>query len=298
VVVGLTLADNLPDETVRALGLSTTEPVLEPLLLRLFLLLLLTVCCYGLQILLEREQRKVEEAQEFTAREVQLRSAGRLAAEFAHQIKNPLAIINNAAFSLQRALKEGRPDTAAQIGIIQEEIARCDRSITQIMDYAQLTEGRLEKLNLVEELDKAIEQVFPAAASQGLCVERRYSRKLPPMLMQRQHLSEILVNLLQNAREAMKDSGTVTVQAQTQPDRSVEITITDTGVGIPADKLERVFEAYYTTKEKGSGLGLAIVKHDVELYGGTIRVESGTGKGARFVLEFPAKMLIKLTRPI
>lgn len=298
VVVGLTLADNLPDETVRALGLFTTEPVLEPLLLRLFLLLLLTVCCYGLQILLEREQRKVEEAQEFTAREVQLRSAGRLAAEFAHQIKNPLAIINNAAFSLQRALKEGRPDTAAQIGIIQEEIARCDRSITQIMDYAQLTEGRLEKLNLVEELDKAIEQVFPAAASQGLCVERRYSRKLPPMLMQRQHLSEILVNLLQNAREAMKDSGTVTVQAQTQPDRSVEITITDTGVGIPADKLERVFEAYYTTKEKGSGLGLAIVKHDVELYGGTIRVESGTGKGARFVLEFPAKMLIKLTRPI
>jgi signal transduction histidine kinase len=118
------------------------------------------------------------------------------------------------------------------------------------------------------------------------------------MLMQRQHLSEILVNLLQNAREAMKGSGTVTVQAQTQPDRSVEITITDTGVGIPADKLERVFEAYYTTKEKGSGLGLAIVKHDVELYGGTIRVESGTGKGARFVLEFPAKMLIKLTRPI
>jgi len=115
--------------------------------------------------------------------------------------------------------------------------------------------------------------------------------------MQRNHLSEILVNLLQNAREAMRGSGTVTIQAHPRPDRSVEITVADTGVGIPADKLERVFEAYYTTKEKGSGLGLAIVKHNAELYGGRVRAESETGKGTRFVLEFPAKTLIKLAGP-
>ena len=76
----------------------------------------------------------------------------------------------------------------------------------------------------------------------------------------------------------------------------VEVTIRDDGPGIPADKQEKIFEAYYTTKEKGTGLGLATVKHNVELYGGSVRVESGLGKGARFILVFPAKALIKLAR--
>lgn len=297
VVAGLTLAQNMDDETLRMMGLSSAGTAAEPLVLRVSLLLLLALCCYAVQILVERERRLVEETREFTAREVQLRSAGRLAAEFAHQIKNPLAIINTTVFSLQRAVKEGRSDVAPQLEIIQEEVERCDRSITQIMDYARLTEGRIEKLNLIEELDNAIQQVFPAAASQDFKVERRYSRNLPPMLMQRRHLSEILVNILQNAREASGSVGNITVHAQSRPDRAVEIIIADSGPGIPADKLERVFEAYYTTKEKGSGVGLSIVKHDVELYGGTVRAESEAGKGARFILEFPAKTLIKLTRP-
>jgi signal transduction histidine kinase len=295
VVVGLTLADNLPDETVRALGLFTTEPVLEPLLLRLFLLLLLTVCCYGLQILLEREQRKVEEAQEFTAREVQLRSAGRLAAEFAHQIKNPLAIINNAVFSLQRSVRDGKTTIAPQIEIIQEEVAHADRVITQIMGYAQLSEGHVEKLNVIEELDRAIAQVFPPAVPTGIKIHREYGHGFPPLLMQRGHLSEILVNLLKNAGEALGETGNVFVAAGCDRNHSVEISVRDTGSGIPPDKIERVFEAYYTTKERGTGLGLAIVKHNVELYGGSVCVESELGKGSNFTLIFPAKALMKLS---
>jgi len=70
--------------------------------------------------------------------------------------------------------------------------------------------------------------------------------------------------------------------------------VRDEGPGVPPDKKERIFEAYYTTKEKGTGLGLAIVKHNVELYGGAMRVESELGKGARFVVLFPAKALMKI----
>jgi signal transduction histidine kinase len=76
----------------------------------------------------------------------------------------------------------------------------------------------------------------------------------------------------------------------------VEVTVRDTGPGIPPDKIERIFEAYYTTKERGTGLGLAIVKHNAELYGGHVRVESELGKGAQFTLLFPAKTLIKLEK--
>jgi len=73
----------------------------------------------------------------------------------------------------------------------------------------------------------------------------------------------------------------------------VEISVADDGPGIAPHLVERIFEAYYTTKTKGTGLGLAIVKHNVELYGGTVRVESVLGKGARFTLNFPAKTLMK-----
>ena len=230
-------------------------------------------------------------------REGQLRSAGRVAAEFTHQIKNPLAIINNAAYSLQRAIKQNKPVSPDQIQIIQEEVEHSDKIITQIMGYAQLSEGHVERLNLVEELEKALAQVFPPAAGYPVHVHRDYPDEFPPMFMQRRHLADTFVNLLQNARDALGEKGgNVFVWARCQSDYSVEVSIRDDGPGIPPDKQEKIFEAYFTTKEKGTGLGLASVKHNVELYGGTVRVESALGKGARFVLLFPARALIKLAR--
>jgi len=260
-----------------------------PDLPKLFTLWLLTACCYGVQVLAERQRRALEETREFAMREGQLRSAGRLAAEFAHQIKNPLAIINNAAFSLQRALRSDNPGTIQQVAIIQEEVVRADRVITQIMGYAQLSEGHVEKLNVIEELNRAIAQVFPSVVPTGIQVHREFGRGFPPLLMQRGHLSEILVNLLRNAREALVEKGNVFITADCHRDHSIEISVRDDGPGIVPDKIERIFEAYYTTKERGTGLGLAIVKHNVELYGGKVRVESELGKGAKFTLIFPAK---------
>ncbi|MGO9584864.1 MAG: two-component system sensor histidine kinase NtrB [Limisphaerales bacterium] len=289
VALDFSVAQNLDEFTRRALDMASREDLGEPFVLRLAVLLLTTVCCYGAQVLWEHQRLAAEEAEEFAAREGQLRSAGRLAAEFAHQIKNPLAIINNAAFSLQRALRDARTEVAQQIGIIQEEVARADRVITQIMGYAQLSEGHVEKLNVVEELNRAMAQVFPSVVPTGIQVHREFGRSYPPLLMQRGHLSEILVNLLKNAREALVEKGNVFVAADCHRDHSIEISVRDDGPGIAPDKIERIFEAYYTTKERGTGLGLAIVKHNAELYGGKVRVESELGKGAKFTLIFPAK---------
>ena len=308
----LLLENAYPSELVQSQGKNASAPRVilvptppvepfespaEPFILRIVVLWLFTACCYGVQVLAARQQVAEEEQKEFIARTEQLQAAGRLAAEFAHQIKNPLAIINNATFSLRRALKEGRSDVAEEIRIIQEEVERSDQIVTQIMGYAQLSEGRVEKLNVVEELDRAIEQAFPSAVDGKIKVQRNYAPDFPPLLMQRRHLSEIFVNLLQNAREVLGAGGEVSVTAVCRSDYSVEVTISDSGPGIPADRLEGVFEAYYTTKEKGTGLGLAIVKHNVELYAGSVRVESELGKGARFILTFPAKTMVQLTKP-
>jgi signal transduction histidine kinase len=293
-VLDIFVATDLDVSTLQALHLIPHENLGQPFVLRLMVLWLTTISCYGAQVLLERQWLAAEEAEEFATREGQLRSAGRLAAEFAHQIKNPLAIINNAAFSLQRALRDGKPEAAQQIEIIQEEVSRADRIVTRIMGYAQLTEGRVEKLNVIEELNRALAQVFPPAVPTGIRVHREFDQTFPPLLMQRGHLSEIFANLLKNAREAVGESGNVFITADRHRDHSVEISVRDDGPGIPPDKIGRIFEAYYTTKEHGTGLGLAIVKHNVELYGGTVRVESGLGKGATFTLNFPAKTLMKL----
>jgi signal transduction histidine kinase len=208
-VIAIQVAATLPEGSREESGLAAVGNPAEPLLLRLVLLLLMTVCSYGVQVLLERQRRVEEVAREVAVREGQLRSAGRLAAEFAHQIKNPLAIINTAAYSLQRALKDDKAGAGGQIEMI---------------------------------------------------------------------------------------GGNVFVHARCRDDLAIEVSIRDDGPGIPPDKQGKIFEAYYTTKHKGTGLGLATVKHNVELYGGTVRVESELGKGARFILIFPARTLMKLAK--
>ena len=293
VFMDVRITANLDETTSRALDLSAHDVIGEPFVLRMLVLWLTTITCYGVQAFLERQRLAEEEMVEFAARENQLQSAGRLAAEFAHQIKNPLAVINNAAYSLRRAL--GGADIAAgqQIEIIQEEVARADRVITQVMGYAQLSEGRVEKLDVIEKINQSVELVFPAAVPTGIKVTKKFAEHFPPLLMQRAHLSEILVNLLQNARDALGAQGNILIEAVVRRDHAIEISVADDGPGIAPDKLERIFEAYFTTKEKGTGLGLAIVRHNVELYGGTVRVESVLGNGAKFTVIFPAKALPK-----
>jgi len=266
----------------------------EPFALRIFVLWLLTLCCYGVQVLLRKQHLAHDEGREFTARQKQLQSAGRLAAQIAHQLKNPLGIINNAAFSLQKTFREAQDGTRQQIGIIREEVQRADKIITRLMGYSQLAEGKVEKLNMPEALDRAIYEVFPRGAAYETVVVKDLSESLPPLLMQRGHLSEILINVLTNAREALRGKGKITVTARSGTDDVITVTVADNGPGIPPDHLDKVFEAYFTTKDKGTGLGLAIVKHNVELYGGSVRVESELGKGTRFILNLPTRTFMKL----
>jgi signal transduction histidine kinase len=275
-------------------GNPTVRHPAEPFLLRLIILLLWSACCCVLQALIDRQRAAEEEAREHASRSDQLRSAGRLASEIAHQIKNPLGIINNAAYALQCAIQESKGDPLQQVQIIREEVARSDRIITELMGYAQLAEGKVERLEINEELDHALAEVFPRGIQHNIKIDKDYESSLPVLLMQRRHLSEVLVNLIQNAREAFTRRGRLAIRTRLGPDSSVIVTIADDGPGISPTKLGRIFEPYFTTKEKGSGLGLSIVKHNVEMYGGTVEVQSELGKGTRFVLHFPTRTFMKI----
>jgi signal transduction histidine kinase len=192
-------------------------------------------------------------------------------------------------------VKEGKTITQ-QIRIIREEVERSDRIITELMGYARLSEGQVEKLDVSEELDRAIEQVFPPGAKYDVVIRRKYGAALPPLLAQRGHISEVFVNILHNSRDALDGKGEINITANYAEDYSIVVTISDNGPGIPADKQAKVFEPYFTTKEKGTGLGLAIVKHNTELYNGTVTVESEPGKGSTFRVKLPAKSIFTVRK--
>ena len=127
-------------------------------------------------------------------------------------------------------------------------------------------------------------------------IKRNYERGLHHLMMQRSHLFEIFLNLFSNAREAMHGKGTLEVSATQGEDFAVVVEVKDSGPGISPDKVERIFEAYFSTKEKGTGLGLAIARHNAEIYGGTLRAQSELGQGARFTLTLPVKSVMKFSK--
>ena len=265
----------------------------EPVMLRAMLLMLMTACGYGLQVLIDKQRRMEDEEDEFDRRQSQLQASGRLAAEIAHQVKNPLGIINNAAFALGQVVDEN--ETAKrQVGLIREEVNRADQIVTKLMGYAQLVEGRLDRLNVNEALDAAILQVFPKGSKFDTRIRREYGIALPPLLAQPEHISEVFVNVIQNAREVLCNNGEIQIKTSYEGDYRFRVVIEDNGPGIPEDLLESVFEPYHTTKERGTGLGLAIVRHNTELYGGTVEIESELGKYTRFNLLFPGRTAIRL----
>jgi len=268
----------------------------EPFLLRILLLMLLGAIFYQLQVLLDRDRESAAEAAEFALRQHQMSAAGRLAAEIAHQIKNPLGIINNAAFALQRSLPAAAANSPAtqQLRIIREEVERSDQIITELIGFAQLAEGRIERLDAVEELEASVLRVFPPGASFTTEIRRDYRPPLPPLLFSRRNLGEVFDNLLKNARDVLDGRGQIRLGVHANAEMGIEVTVTDNGPGIPAENRERIFEAYFTTKPSGTGLGLAIVKQNLELFGGRVEVESEAGRGSCFRLVFPGRSTLRL----
>ena len=261
----------------------------EDVTLRMVLLLAMVFFCFGFQVLFDRERRLRDEQQELSIRNEHLKGMGRLAAEIAHQLKNPISIINNAAFTLQRN-QQNAELVKTQASIIREEISRSDNILKNLLMDANQSVAPVRKLNVKQAVDEAISQALPQGVFPGISIF--FPTQVAPdlfVMMQAKHLSEILVNLLVNAREAMSDDGVITVSAGKNDDLSVVITIADTGPGIPPQDKNRIFEAFFSTKSEGTGLGLGIVKKHVELYGGSITFNSSV-TGTQFRLIFPEKL--------
>ena len=217
-----------------------------------------------------------------------LSALGNLAANVAHEIKNPL---NAISMGLQRLNAEFQStqdeDQYSRLTeLVLGEVRRLDSIVEQFLSLARPLEIKPEELRL-QDILKDLGTLEEYGAKQSKVLIRVIAPPdLLPLKADRNYLKQLLLNLILNGLQAMPEGGILTLEASVSPGNFL-ITVTDTGAGIPSENLARIFEPYFTTKAKGSGLGLAIAYRIVAAHGGTITVSSEAGRGCRFQISLP-----------
>jgi signal transduction histidine kinase len=179
------------------------------------------------------------------------------------------------------------PDVTKHVDIIGKEIRRLDEVLNGFLKFARPDELKLQPVRLSSLVSDIQTSVGPEASRRHITLKIECPESLPEINADPGMLSQALLNLALNACQAMPDGGTLKISCRTAPRRRVEIDIEDTGIGIPPEHLGRIFDLYFTTKEKGSGIGLSMVYRIVQLHDGEVEVQSTPGRGTRFRLAFP-----------
>jgi two-component system sensor histidine kinase HydH len=233
-------------------------------------------------VLLIKDLREIRELQGKVRRSERLASLGRLAAGVAHEIRNPLSSIRGFAQYFVKRF-HGQTEEEGYALVMVKEVDRLNRVITELLEFAGPKEPRREPRSLEEIAEHVLTLLAPDLAARKVAVAREYEPGLPAVSVDRDQISQVFLNLLLNAIESIEEGGEIriTLRRCGSPP-AVEAAIADTGAGIPADDLEKVFEPFFSRKRKGTGLGLAIVHQIIESHRGEIRVESGPGRGTTF----------------
>ena len=213
-----------------------------------------------------------------------------LAAGVAHEIGNPL---NSLHIHLQlmerkiRKLESGvRDELEESIEIARSEINRLDSIVTQFLKAIRPSKPQLHSENVNAIVEEAVRFFAPEIEARDIVVEQELRSDLPLLELDRDQIKQAFYNVIKNSFEAMKQRGILRIRTD-MDDQHVLVSFTDTGGGMAAESLSRVFEPYFTTKTAGSGLGLLIVRRIVREHGGELAIESTEGKGLTLTIRFP-----------
>jgi len=213
-----------------------------------------------------------------------------LAAGVAHEIGNPLNSLNIHLQLMERELKALPPGKAERVRedlrAAREEIARLDRIINQFLRAVRPTKPDLQRASINDIVVEALTLLEREIRDRDILVEQELGRDLPHSLVDRAQLKQAFYNLIKNALQAMRAGGILRVRTEAT-DTHIVVSFIDTGHGIAAEQIGRIFEPYYTTKEEGSGLGLMIVQRIVREHGGALEVESDVNRGTTVRIKLP-----------
>ncbi len=215
-----------------------------------------------------------------------LATAGKMAASFAHEIRNPLSSMRMLAQMLMR--KQDLPESKQKQSMqyILEEIERIDVIVKGFMDFAHPAVLDSAPHNLNQVLQEVLDLMEANLNHHQISLIKKFAPDLPPISLDRDKLKQAFMNIVLNAMDAMPEGGTLEILTLRGSDK-VRIDVVDTGVGIPPEDLNRLFEPFFTTKSQGTGLGLANAKRVLEQHSGDIRSKSVVGRGTTMSLWLP-----------
>ncbi|OQY23730.1 MAG: histidine kinase [Desulfobacteraceae bacterium 4572_35.2] len=226
-----------------------------------------------------------QEMEASLAQQGKMASLGILSSGVAHEINNPLGIILGYAGYLESKIDKDDP-SYTYIHEIKRESKRCRKIVQDLLSYARTPQSVLEHTDI----NKLLAQIVNFAANHTdmhhVTIDKNFSANLPSLKIDGDQMRQVAINLILNAGGAIRDKGKLTIETKLD-DEQVIITFRDTGAGIEEDILEKIFEPFYTTKEKGTGLGLAISNQIIEQHHGTITITSTVGVGTTVTVRLP-----------
>jgi two-component system sensor histidine kinase HydH len=233
---------------------------------------------------LEEVFRELQNNVEHLKRAARMTALGHLSAGLAHEIRNPLASIEGAAYVAQT---EPDPARASEfLDIIRKETARLNGLVTQFLEFARPRPPQMIPTDAAALTDSVLNLVRQVAAQNDVILRREFDGELPAVKCDPEQMKQVLLNLVLNAIQAIPASGEVSVAAEIK-ESILLLRVKDTGPGIPAERVDEVFDPFFTTKQNGTGLGLPIAYQIVEQHGGELAIESNTPRGCSFVIRLP-----------
>jgi signal transduction histidine kinase len=290
---------SLKDKTMGLIRMGYTPGEIQPVLsqikknvvLSVFFFLILGISAITLiGVNQNRHLKKMKEMEDRIQLAERLSSLGHLAAGVAHEIRNPL---NAIGMGLQRLKREFLPPDESKreeyisfTELILKEIRRVNDIIEQFLTLSRPFQLNLKESSLQDLLKHLVTLFQEEASSLGIRLHAEIPSDLPLLAIDPEKLTQAFINIMKNGMQAMGQGGILRVETKCLKD-SVKVTISDSGSGIPPEQMEKIFNYYYTTKEKGVGLGLPIAHRIIEAHGGQLKIESRVGSGTEVIVTLP-----------
>ncbi len=232
-----------------------------------------------------RDQTKRREMEERLLQAERLAAVGQTASYLIHEIKNPLIVIGGFA---QQLLKKASDKDRDKLQMIVKEIERLETLVSDVRDFTKPIDLEKQETDINELISDTVALFKEEASKYGIEITISLDESIPKLMLDKNLIKQVLINLVKNAIEAIKEQGELTISSRLE-NNVVKIEISDTGCGIPQENLKEIFNPFFTTKKKGTGLGLTISYRIIKDHGGIIKIKSNLNMGTDCIILLPIK---------